>query len=232
MARGTCLLTVVLILLVAAPPPARAADYVPGEVIVQLRPGANINARAAALGLRVLDQSAFAPLYRLGLPLGAVVDRVVGLLRLSPLVVAAEPNYYSGALQAPPPPPPGGTPPGYNSASKSPSPPSYQLTSTFDGGKPPAAYGGQGGVAPVRYGAVSQRYDGAGVTVAILDTGISGRHAALASQVTRGWNFVRESGDTDDVPRGVDSDRNGQADQGAGHGTMVAGIVARFAPRA
>ena len=54
------------------------------------------------------------------------------------------------------------------------------MISTFDGNKNASAYGGQTGVRQVNYGAVAQRFDGAGVTVAILDTGISLRHAALA----------------------------------------------------
>jgi subtilisin family serine protease len=225
MVRSFRVLLVVLTLSLGAAPPGRADDFVPGEVIIQVLPGLNVPLLARLLGLRVLEQSAFAPVYRLGIPLGGSVDQVVALLQSTPGVVAADPNLISGALQYYPPPSSSGqtTKPGQTQ---------YQLISTFDGNKNASAYSGQTGVRQVNYGAVAQQFDGAGVTVAILDTGISLRHAALAAQVTAGWNLLRNSGDTDDVPRQIDSDGNGQLDQAAGHGTMLAGIVALFAPKA
>jgi len=52
---------------------------------------------------------------------------------------------------------------------------------------------------------------GAGVTIAILDTGVEGTHPDLASQIVPGWNFYNNNSDT--------SDSNG-------HGTTVAGTAA------
>ena len=53
--------------------------------------------------------------------------------------------------------------------------------------------------------------DGAGVIVAVLDTGVDLDHPALAGRLEQGWDFV----DSDD-----------SADDPNGHGTHVAGIVA------
>lgn len=52
---------------------------------------------------------------------------------------------------------------------------------------------------------------GAGVTVAILDSGIDSSHPDLAGQLVPGWNFVDNNSNTADV---------------YGHGTAVAGTVA------
>lgn len=52
---------------------------------------------------------------------------------------------------------------------------------------------------------------GAGVTIAILDTGVDGAHADLAANMLAGWNFVDNNSNTSDVH---------------GHGTGVAGAAA------
>src|SRR4051812_30885096 len=100
-----------------------------------------------------------------------------------------------------------------------------QWITAFDGGGVPTVVD-QPLVIPdqVDYGTTGALADGTGVTVAILDTGISTRHTALAGRVLPGWNFVNNSSDTDDAPAQVDSDGNGVADEAVGHGTAVAGI--------
>jgi thermitase len=49
------------------------------------------------------------------------------------------------------------------------------------------------------------------VVVAVVDSGVYGRHPDLASKLVPGWNFVKDNADTSDV---------------MGHGTAVAGTVA------
>ena len=53
--------------------------------------------------------------------------------------------------------------------------------------------------------------DGSGVTVAVLDTGVSATHPDLTGRLLPGWNFVGYNADTADD---------------SGHGTYVAGIIA------
>jgi len=53
--------------------------------------------------------------------------------------------------------------------------------------------------------------DGAGVTVAVLDTGVYGGHPDLAGQVLSGYNTVSNNSDTADIHN---------------HGTWVAGVIA------
>lgn len=52
---------------------------------------------------------------------------------------------------------------------------------------------------------------GAGVTIAILDTGVDGTHPDLAAQMVSGWNFYDNNSNTADI---------------SGHGTWVAGTAA------
>ncbi len=61
---------------------------------------------------------------------------------------------------------------------------------------------------------VWQRSRGAGVTVAVIDTGVDPLSTDLAPNLLRGWNTYDRSGDTSD---------------GTGHGTTVASIIAAAA---
>jgi thermitase len=73
---------------------------------------------------------------------------------------------------------------------------------------------------------------GTGVTVAIVDTGMDLDHPALADRLAGGYDFVEGDTYPDDVADGLDNDDDGYVDEGAGHGTHVAGIVALVAPGA
>jgi subtilisin family serine protease len=66
---------------------------------------------------------------------------------------------------------------------------------------------------------------GAGVTVAVLDTGVDASHPMLAGRVLPGWNYVDDNADTADV---ADADGGSEV----GHGTFVAGVVSLVAPDA
>jgi subtilisin family serine protease len=74
---------------------------------------------------------------------------------------------------------------------------------------------------------------GAGVTIGLLDTGVDPDHEALVGRLAPGgWDFV----DNDDTPwdeaNGLNEDGDDLTDEGWGHGTMVAGILALVAPDA
>ncbi len=73
---------------------------------------------------------------------------------------------------------------------------------------------------------------GKGVVVAVIDTGIDRDHPALTNRLTAGYDFVGGDSDPDDSADGLDNDNDGTIDEGAGHGTHVAGIVAMVAPGA
>ena len=74
---------------------------------------------------------------------------------------------------------------------------------------------------------------GAGVTVAVLDTGVDMDHPFLAGNLSPyGHDFVDEDPIADEERTGLDSNENGQFDEGWGHGTHIAGIIAMIAPNA
>lgn len=78
-----------------------------------------------------------------------------------------------------------------------------------------------------------QRSTGAGVLVAVLDTGISPNHPVVQNQIALGgYNFITNSTDTNDVGDGLDNDGDGLIDEQTGHGTYVAGLIALVAPEA
>lgn len=84
--------------------------------------------------------------------------------------------------------------------------------------------------APVANG---RGYRGAGVIVAIIDTGISASHPAIAGHLAGpGYDFVDNDTDPSDLGNGLDDNGDGRVDEGAGHGTFVASLVLAVAPEA
>ncbi|MEZ5407473.1 MAG: S8 family serine peptidase [Acidimicrobiales bacterium] len=73
---------------------------------------------------------------------------------------------------------------------------------------------------------------GSGVVVAVLDTGAQLDHPALAGGLVPGWDMVDGDGVPAETSNGRDDDGDGTIDEGAGHGTHVAGIVRQVAPGA
>lgn len=68
------------------------------------------------------------------------------------------------------------------------------------------------------------------VRVAVLDTGLSPQVPRLWNRVVASINAVPDAYGVEDLPRNVDSNGNGEPDDGAGHGTMVVGLIDLIAP--
>lgn len=76
-----------------------------------------------------------------------------------------------------------------------------------------------------------QTATGAGVVVAIIDTGMS-VGVVDGVEVIGGWDFIDDDADPSDEGNGIDDDGDGEIDEALGHGSHVAGIVDLVAPGA
>ncbi len=214
MQRLTGLAVAVMFLSCMATPAHRAAasnepdTYVAHEVIVRLIPplfGQSdpiIHALAARFGLRVLDQLDALPIYRLSIINSFLTPpALAGLLRALPNVLYAEPNYIGQV------------------------PESQRQRSGWAIGDDDGTYHAQWAPQMLRLPEAHTVSTGAGVIVAVLDTGVDRNHPALAGRLVQGFDFVDL--DADPSEEGV----YGQ-DSAYGHGTHVAGLIALAAPDA
>ena len=96
----------------------------------------------------------------------------------------------------------------------------------------PAVFYGQRAATRLELAEAHARSKGAGILVAVLDTGADTAHPVLAGQTAPAWNYVDDTADVSDVAQGVDSNGNGLRDEAVGHGTFVSGLVNLAAPRA
>ncbi|MCX6359285.1 MAG: S8 family serine peptidase [Armatimonadetes bacterium] len=95
----------------------------------------------------------------------------------------------------------------------------------FDRGPSPGAYTNQVAFDQVNVGKSSSVTKGRGIRIAVLDTGIDAGHPDLAGRVVPGYNAIDPGQSTADVADGL-------VNSAYGHGTMVAGILARIATKA
>ncbi len=185
-------------LLLAFAPLAQAADTVAGEVLVKLKNAAALPSVLAPYPGTVSTQFGTRPIYRLKLAAGNNVDAVVTNLRANADVLLAEPNTTNQSPEA------------------------RKFIPWVIGS--PSAYTAQWAPAAMRLSLAHTFSQGAGVKVAVLDTGVDPAHPALAGKLLPGYDFV----DNDTIPSEVGSTAN----LGYGHGTHVAGLIALAAPLA
>lgn len=197
--------------LLAQAQPARATEepgtYVPGEVIVRLTPPllgsveTLVQTIASQFGLQVLDRLGTLPIFRMKIISNAVSPLTIAdVLEALPSVVYAEPNLIGQA------------------------PESVGRVSWARGGGA-GEYAEQWAPETLRLPEAHTVSRGAGVVVAVLDTGADLDHPALAGHLESGYDFV----DLDADPS--EEGAYGQ-DLAYGHGTHVAGLVALAAPEA
>lgn len=185
--------------------PASADGTVPGHVLVRLKAGVDANAFAAQYGSVVLDTVPGAGIVSLKVPGKQSVSSFVSLLRKDSRVqwVEADTYLFSG-IQAKP---------------------NSQYHYAFDFGGDSSTYVNQFAFQQVDLGHANQIATGSGIVVAIIDTGVTFSHPDLQGHLLPGFNVLNPSDLPNDIADGVNN-------FGRGHGTMVAGLIARLAPNA
>lgn len=103
--------------------------------------------------------------------------------------------------------------------------------SAEDAGTDPAVWLDQQAISELRLGEAHQDSLGAGVVVAVLDTGADMNHPALQNRLVPGWDYVDDDSDPSEEAPGI-PDGTGHADTAYGHGTFVSGVTAMVAPDA
>jgi subtilisin family serine protease len=175
-------------------------------VLVQVALGTDINALASARGLTVSGQFGRRPIYRLQLRSGGDATAVAAQLTGVSGVVFAEANTVSET-------------------------PESKRGSIWVIGGDSGTYAAQWAPGTLRLAQAHATTTGAGVRVAVLDTGIETSHPAFAGRLARrsdGSLLGRDFVDDDENP----AEEGSRTDLGYGHGTHVAGLVALAAPGA
>ena len=176
-----------------------AADpEVAGELMVKLRTTQALQPLLAKYSLTLMSQFGARPIYRLKTLAGVRVKDVVGALSVETDVMIAEANAQQRSPEA------------------------RKNVAWVIGTA--SAYVAQWAPQAMRLPEAQQMSTGAGVRVAVLDTGVDRSHPALAGRLLPGRDFV--DGDWDA------SEGGSPASASYGHGTHVAGLVALAAPGA
>ena len=170
----------------------------PGEVLVKLRTTQALGPLLDKYQLSVIGQFGARPIYRLHVTGQASVKDTIAALLLEIDVLLAESNIVNSSPEA-------------------------RRNVVWAIGNP-QAYATQWAPTALRLAEAHRLSTGAGVRVAVLDTGVDRQHPALAGRLLPGFDFV----DDDNDP----SEEGSEADVAFGHGTHVAGLVALVAPGA
>ena len=182
--------------------------HIEGHVIVKLEPLATIAAINNTYSTTTLSQLT-PDIYLLQMPLNADDSELIDVMETDLRLSFAEPNSIGEAPEHS-----GQDSWAWGGQDSSPLNEQYALDALFL----PQAH------------AISQ---GAGVIVAVLDTGVQLDHPALAGSLTAvNADFIDNDGNPDDSANGLDDDGDGLIDEATGHGTHVAGIIHLTAPQA
>ncbi|GJM45591.1 MAG: hypothetical protein DHS20C21_24330 [Gemmatimonadota bacterium] len=193
----------------ASEPAPSAVASVPDELVAQLAPGwttLDLESQWGTTTLAIIPGSPFA---LLGIPAGYTFATLSAELLLAGACLTCEPNYYIASPEA-----------------------QQGSIAVYEGDFTHEDLADQTAMDRVR-APRGLGNKGDGIIVAILDTGIDPTHPDLAARVrTDGYDFVSLDADPLDETDGLDQDLDGATDEGAGHGTHVAGIIRFLAPDA
>jgi hypothetical protein len=179
--------------------------YVAGEMIVSLVPGKAISQFHGRHGTRTKDQLPGTTRYRVAVPPGKSVDEMVKGASSDSDVIWAKPNFVHQT-------------PEVRQGSMA-----FidQGSMAFIDGQSPWQFFGQAQMDRIRIKEAQRISRGAGVRVAVIDTGIDYSHPLFAGRIHKsGYDFVDNDANPTDELGG----------NGTGHGTFVAGLIVLAAP--
>lgn len=171
---------------------------VPGEILVKLKTTAALQPLLAKYPVTLVGRFGARPIYRLKVIGSVRVKDVLAGMTLEPDVMIAEANLNHQSPEARK---------------------NVAWTIGTEG-----AYVAQWAPQAMHLAAAQAIASGAGVRVAVIDTGVDLNHPALAGRLLPGHDFVDDDADPSEVGT--------PANAGYGHGTHVAGLVAMVAPAA
>jgi subtilisin family serine protease len=184
----------------------QSEKYCQREVVIRLKPDANISAIGARYGFSIVEKSREGEEYRLALPVGANVAQKLAEMAADSDLVFAAPNFIyrppellEHAL----------------AFTDSTNPP-------YVSGQSPSPFYSQQQVLNLHLREAHTYTYGGGVTVAVIDTGIDFNHPLFAGSIaSNGFDFF-----------GNDASPMEEAGAGNGHGTFIAGLIRLVAPNA
>jgi len=190
--------------------PSRAVDrYVEDQLLLKLNPGHTIEEVNDTYGTTTIDLFPEANLYLLDASGLGDLELLAEQMELDPAIRSVEPNYYED------------TPEGIR-----------QMMVLAIGGDW-VDYEDQAITERIGLDIAHQYSLGVGVTIGLIDSGVDPYHEALFGHLSHeGWDFVDNDPYAWEESNGIDDDGDGVVDEGYGHGTMVAGILALVAPGA
>lgn len=182
---------------------------VPDQVMLRLAPAFSVQQFNAQHGSTTLRSVASRHIYLVQTPPGTNSAAFESLVRNAPGVVWAEANYLGDA--------PEGT--------------ARQFY--FNLADDPGVFLSQPAFDQVNLAEARMTVGGAGVMVAVIDSGVDAFHPALQGRIAPGgYDFLLRAPTAPDIGDGTDSDGDGLVDEMVGHGTHVAALVAAVAPQA
>jgi subtilisin family serine protease len=193
-------------------------DFVANEIVVKLNPatGATIDQIHVQYGTVTLSTMLeSAGIYLISPPEGIDLENLVDDLEDDDRLLYAEPNYIASVPQS------GG-----------------HVIWAWSGGAPvfggfPEELIGQAPIQSLDLPSVRPQSTGAGVLVAVIDTGVDFAHPNLAGNLLdTGYDYVDDDPVPQDQRMNLDADGDGKLDENFGHGSHVAGTVLLSAPDA
>lgn len=205
----TCGNIILLLLWLALPVWAGSVDYVPGQICCLLEAGYDIEEVNHRWGTTTLIADEEENLYLLFIDGIEDLEEFAELMNEDEAVDVAEANYILETPEA-----------------------VRQMVIAAVGGTWDD-YQDQSLTKRIRLDEAHLLSQGAGVTVAVLDTGVDPDHVAFEGRLSEaGFDCVDYDQDPWETANGLDDDGDDLIDEGYGHGTMVAGLIALVAPEA